>query len=222
MTLRESFRSRGFVRCGRSVENGGVMSGETVKDLLGEIASAGPSGGGGAAAALTGATAAALVALVAGVAARRAPDDSMLREIVNEADDLRARMLGLIDADVAAFGRVVEARRRTDDGRAAAVSDALIGATEVPLELAAASARVLEQCAEVLPRARPSTLADIGVAATLAAAALEGAALTARANLDVLPASAFVAESRRRLDGWLRQSAELRARLPHARQDSNS
>jgi methenyltetrahydrofolate cyclohydrolase len=111
---------------------------------------------------------------------------------------------------------VVEARRRTDAARGDAVSEALIGATEVPLELAATSARVLEQCAAVLPRARPSTLADIGVAATLAAAALEGAALTARANLDVLAAPAFVAESRRRLDGWLRQSATLRARLPRA------
>ena len=192
---------------------------ETLRDVLDGIASPTPSGGGGAAAALTGATAAALVGMVAGVAAHRAPDDAGLREIVGEADALRERMLALIEGDVAAFGRVVDARRRTDDGRAAAVRNALIGATEVPLELAAASARVLEQCAEVLPRARPSTLADIGVAATLAVAALEGAALTARANLEVLPASAFVAESRRRLDGWLRQSAMLRARLPRAGED---
>jgi len=159
--------------------------------------------------------------MVAGVAARRATEDARLGEIVEEMQALRTRMLALIDRDVEAFGRVVEARRHTGDARAAAVSDALIGATEVPLELAAASARVLEQCAEVLPRARPSTLADIGVAATLAAAALEGAALTARANLEILPASAFVAESRRRLDGWLRQSATLRARLPRAGEDSD-
>ena len=170
---------------------------------------------------MTGATAAALVAMVAGVAAHRAPADTRLREIVGEAEALRIRMLAIVDRDVEAFGRVVEARRCTGDARAAAVSEALIGATEVPLELAAASARVLEQCAEVLPRARPSTLADIGVAATLAAAALEGAALTARANLEILPASAFVAESRRRLDGWLRQSATLRARLPRAGEDSD-
>lgn len=192
---------------------------ETVETLLGRIASPDPSGGGGAAAALAGATAAALVGMVAGVAAHRAPDDAGLREIVGEAEALRVRMLALIDRDVEAFGRVVEARRRTGDARAAAVSDALIGATEVPLELAAASARVLEQCVEVLPRARPSTLADIGVAATLAAAALEGAALTAHANLEFLPESAFVAESRRRLNGWLRSGAALRARLPRAGED---
>jgi formiminotetrahydrofolate cyclodeaminase len=132
---------------------------------------------------------------------------------------LSARMLALIDGDVAAFGRVVEARRRPDDSRAEAVRDALIGATEVPLELAVASRRVLEQCASALPRARPSTLGDIGVAATLAAAALEGAALTVRANLEALEAPAFVAETRRRLDGLLREGATLRSRLPRVSED---
>ena len=189
---------------------------ETVESLLGRIASAGPSGGGGAGAALTGATAAALVAMVAGVAARRAPEDARLRETVDEMQGLRVRMLTLIDDDVAAFSRVVEARRRTDEARAGAVRDALIGATEVPLELAAACARVLEQCVAVLPRARPSTSADLGVAAALAAAALEGAALTARANLEALDAPAFVADSRQRLDGLLRQGAALRTRMPRA------
>jgi formiminotetrahydrofolate cyclodeaminase len=192
---------------------------ETLCGLLDGIASPNPSGGGGAAAALTAATAAALVTMVAGVAARRAPDDAGLREIGHEADALRARALGLIERDVEAFGRVVQARRGADDGRAQAVQDALIGASEVPLELAAASARVLEQCAAVLPRARPSTLADLGVAAALAFAALEGAALTVRANLDGLDAPAFVAESRRRLDRLLRDGAALRSRLPQAGKD---
>lgn len=192
---------------------------ETLRGLLDGIASPTPSGGGGAAAALAGATAAALVGMVAGVAAHRAPDDAGLREIVGEAEALRERMLALIEGDVAAFGQVVDARRRTDDGRATAVRDALIGATEVPLELAAASTRVLEQCATLLPRARPSTRADLGVAAALAAGALEGAALTVRANLETLDAPAFVAESRRRLDGLLRQGTALRSRLPRAREE---
>jgi formiminotetrahydrofolate cyclodeaminase len=199
------------------VDNDGVTTeGGTLRELLDGIASPSPSGGGGAAAALAGATAAALVGMVAGVAAARAPEDADLREIVGEAEALRKRMLALIECDVAAFGRVVEARRRTDDGRATAVRDALIGATEVPMELASASARVLGQCMVLLPRARPSTVPDLGVAATLAAAALEGAAITARANLDTLDAPAFVAESRRRLDGWLREAADLRSRLPRA------
>ena len=192
---------------------------ETVRGFLDGIASPTPSGGGDAAAALTGAVAAALVEMVAGVAARRTADDAGLREIASEASALRERLLGLIGRDVEAFGRVVEARRRTDPARAGAVRDALIAATEVPLELATASARLLERCASVLPAARPSTLSDVGVAATLAAAALEGAVLTARANLDGLEAPAFVAESERRLEDLLREGAALRARLPRAGHD---
>jgi formiminotetrahydrofolate cyclodeaminase len=191
-------------------------TGETVQELLGRIASPTPSGGGGAAAALTAATAAALVAMVAGVAAGRAPDDRALSDVVAAMQALRARMLTLVDDDVAAFGRVVEARRRTDDTRAPAVRDALIGATEVPLEVAAAGVRVLEACTSVLPRARTSTLADLGVAGALAAAAVEGAALTARANLDGLDAPRFAAEGRSRLSRLLGEAATLRARLPRA------
>jgi formiminotetrahydrofolate cyclodeaminase len=189
-------------------ENGAVMdSGETVDGLLDRIASARPEGGGGAASALTAATAAALVAMVGGVAARHAPADAGLREIVAEAETLRRRLTALIERDVEAFRRVLEAARRRDDSRAASLREALIGATEVPLELAAGSARVLEQCVALLPAARPSTRADLGVAGALAAAALEGAALTARANLEGLDAPDFVADARRRLDQLTRAAA---------------
>jgi formiminotetrahydrofolate cyclodeaminase len=187
---------------------------ERLGDLLGGIARPHPPGGGGAAAALVGATAAALVAMVGGVAARHAADGSWLREIAGEADALRERMLGMIGRDVAAYGRVMQARRRRDATRADAVREALVGATEVPLELAAMSARVLEQSVAVLPAARPSTVADLGVAATLALAALESAAITARANLDVVDAPGFVADGRRRLDRLVQDGAALRARLP--------
>jgi formiminotetrahydrofolate cyclodeaminase len=195
---------------------------EAVESLLERIASPSPSGGGGAAAALTAATAAALVAMVAGVAARHAPDDGALAEALAAMQALRARMLTLVAADVAAFGRVLEARRRTDDTRAGAVREALIGATEVPLEVAAAGVAVLEGCGSVLARARTSTLADLGVAGALAAGAVEGAALTARANLEGLDAPQFVTESRSRLSRLLREAAGLRARLPRAGEEEPS
>lgn len=192
---------------------------ETVDSLLSRIASPRPEAGGGAAAALTAATAAALVAMVGGVAARHAPADAGLGVIVAEADALRQRLAALIERDVGAFRRVLEAARRTDETRATALRDALVGATEVPLELAAASANILEHCVALLPAARPSTRADLGVAGALAAAALEGAALTARANLEGLDAPAFVADARCRLDQLVRDGAALRARLTQALPD---
>jgi formiminotetrahydrofolate cyclodeaminase len=70
--------------------------------------------------------------------------------------------------------------------------------------------------------ARPSTVADVGVASVLAAAALEGAILTARANLDGLDDLAFAADAGRRVDGLRRRGAELRARLGQTFSDTTA
>jgi formiminotetrahydrofolate cyclodeaminase len=157
--------------------------------------------------------AAALVGMVAAIAARHAPGTPGLDEVVREAEVLRRRLLALIEVDVEAYGRVIEARRRRDD---AAVRHALVGATEVPLEIAGAGARLLDHVVALLAPARPSTLSDLGVAGHLASAALEGAALTARTNLDVLGEGAFVEDARRRLAGLLRQGATQRDRVSRA------
>jgi formiminotetrahydrofolate cyclodeaminase len=184
-----------------------------VDALLARIASPGVLAGGGAAAALTGAAAAALVTMVASVAARHASGDARPAEVAAEADDLRRRLAELIALDILAYGRVLEARRRRDEGQGAALRAALVGAIEVPVELAEASVRTLEQCVDARTFARPSTVADVGVAGILAAAALEGAIVTARANLDGLDDLAFAADTGRRLDALRRRGAALRAEL---------
>jgi formiminotetrahydrofolate cyclodeaminase len=191
----------------------------SVDALLARIASPGVLAGGGAAVALTGAAAAALVSMVAAVAARHAPDASASSGLAAEAEGVRRRLADLIGLDVLAYGRVLEARR--DPGRPAALRDALVGATEIPVELGTTCVRILEQCLEVLTLARPSTVADVGVAGVLAAAALEGAIITARANLDGLDDPAFVAQTRRTLDRLRRRGAELRAGLARTFPDTN-
>jgi len=192
------------------------VSNETVAGLLARIASAGSEAGGGAAAALTAATAAALIAMVGGIATRHAPEESGPREIAGEADALRQRLIALIGLDVDAYRRVLEARRDTAAPRAAAIRDALVRATEVPLEVATASARLLEHCVALLASARPGTRSDLGVAGLLAAAALDAAALTARANLQALAAPPFVADAGAQLDRLLQHGGALRARLSQA------
>lgn len=185
-----------------------------VESFLERLAAPSASAGGGAAAALTAASAAALVAMVAGIAARHGAGDAP--GIAAEADTLRRRLTDVIGLDVEAYGRVLAARRRRDGSRAAALRDALVAATEIPLEVAAAGVRILELCAAVAGGARRSTAADLGVAGVLAAAAADGAAVTARANLETLDAADFVADARRRLEA-LRADAEAhRARLARA------
>jgi len=190
----------------------------TVDALLARIASPGVLAGGGAAAALTAAAAAALVSMVAAVAARHASDRARPTGIAADAEGLRRRLADLIGLDVLAYGRVLQARREASDP--AALRGALVGATAIPLELATTCVTILEQCVEVLALARPSTVADVGVAGVLAAAALEGAVITARANLDGLDDPAFVAETRRTLDDLRRRGGRLRARLAHTFPDT--
>lgn len=183
---------------------------ETIASLLGRLGSPSPSAGGGAAAALTGATAAALVAMVCGIAARHAPDGGALAAIGADARQACQRLTALIEQDVEACRAVFEAG--PPDG-AAALRRALVKATEVPLEVAAIDAALLERCGAIVASARSSTLADLGTAGALSRAALEAAVLTARANLARVEDPAFVRQTTRQLRRSLEQGAAAHERM---------
>jgi len=179
------------------------VAAESVGDFLDQLASSAPAPGGGAAAALTGASAAALVTMVCRVTLKRLPSPA-LEAVANEADDLRRRLWQLAARDAAAFEAVIAARRRPEVERAAAVAAAMREATAVPVDIAVASARVVELCDSANDEARAAALGDLAVAILLAAAALEGAAATARINLTENPDPGFVEtldEAQRRAEG---------------------
>ena len=89
----------------------------------------------------------------------------------------------------------------------------LIRATEVPVEIAHAAERVLALGDRLAMTARASTVSDLGVAVALAAAALEGAALTARVNLLSVDDPAFVARTQAMLAKLAGDAAVMRDRL---------
>jgi formiminotetrahydrofolate cyclodeaminase len=154
----------------------------SVDGFLGALASSAPLPGGGAAAALGGALGAGLVAMVSRVTAERdATARDEMASITSAADRLKDQLASLMGEDVDAYRGLLRVRKK---GAAAAVVEAaMVRATEVPLGVARASCEVLTLCANVAPRARASTLSDLGVAAALAQGALEAAALTVRTNL---------------------------------------
>src|SRR5690606_17762897 len=92
-----------------------------VRELLDAAAARTPAPGGGGAAALTAALAAALT----GMAARFA-DGAEAERAAERADELRAALAPLADADAAAYGAYLAARRRPrhDPGRADAIAAA--------------------------------------------------------------------------------------------------
>jgi methenyltetrahydrofolate cyclohydrolase len=175
-----------------------------------ELASDAPTPGGGSASALAGALAAGLVAMVA----RLTPDE--LAGVVEEADGLRTDLLRLVDEDAGAFDRVMAAFRQpkaTPEEQAArseAIQQGYRGAVEPPLGVCTDAVRVLELAAQVAERGNRNAVSDAGVAAHLAAAALEGAALNVRINLAAIKDEAFRAAAAERVEAAQAEGRTLR------------
>lgn len=168
----------------------------TVRDLTARLASRAPVPGGGSASALSGALGAALVEMVCELTVGR-PEyeevDPVARQIGAAAGELRASLLAAAEEDAAAYLTVVAARRMPRDSdaeraaRKAAVGEASVAATEVPLRIARLAAEVLDLAAGIAPIGNRNAASDAGVAALLAATAVRGASLNVTINLPSLP-----------------------------------
>lgn len=191
------------------------MYGETsLAAFLDQLASSAPEPGGGAAAALVGATGAALVSMVANLTLGRekfAAAAAQMEQALARATALRGSLLAAVDQDAAAFRSVMAAYRlprQTDEQKTArtrAIQEALRGATQVP-------AAVVRLCEEVAALSRvaaehgnPQVVSDAAVAAVLADAAAQSAAINVRINVaaiaDPPTTGPLWAEMQDRLDG---------------------
>jgi methenyltetrahydrofolate cyclohydrolase len=161
---------------------------QTVDAWLAELASDAPAPGGGAAAAMNAAVGAALVSMVC----RFSAGQPAFAEVLVRADALRHEALSLAEQDAAAFGKVVAAYRlpkESDEAkraRTAAIQEALVGAAEVPLRVAALAAEVIGLAERILDGANANVLSDVAVAASSAQAALTAAVVNVEVNLAAL------------------------------------
>jgi formiminotetrahydrofolate cyclodeaminase len=155
------------------------------------LASSEPTPGGGSASALAGALAACLVAMVARLTS------GALDEVEEEADRLRHELLALVDEDAAAFDRVMAAFRLPKETaaeqatRSEAIQAGYRTAVEPPSAVGERALRLLELALQVADEGNPNAVSDAGVAAELAFAALEGAALNVRINLSSITDDAY-------------------------------
>jgi formiminotetrahydrofolate cyclodeaminase len=161
-----------------------------LRDVLSEFASPVPTPGGGSACAAASALGAALLVMAASLAHTRSGSSDLdaARLVL---DDIQRQLTEAIDADSAAYGRVVAAHKQPEAtgaeqaARAAAIQQALRGATDVPLGLMRLSVAALEQARPVAAHAHRTAESDVAVAITLLRAGVEGARLTVDANLRV-------------------------------------
>jgi len=164
------------------------------------LASGAPTPGGGCASALSGALAAGLAAMVARstAASKKFADRAgQMNQVATEADRLRDEFLALVDEDARAFDQVMAAFRMPKEtpeqqaARSQAIQQAYKAAVEPPMRVCTRSLRVLELAAQVAEQGNPSAASDAGVAALLAATALEGGALNVQINLGSIKDEGF-------------------------------
>jgi formiminotetrahydrofolate cyclodeaminase len=142
-----------------------------LKEFLDAVPARTPAPGGGAVAAVAASLAAGLTAM----AARFAPEEWERRaEVVGRAEELRARIEPLADADAAAYGAFMSARTQENVERIVAI----------PFELAEMAAEVAELAALVAADGNPNVSGDAAAGADLAAAVASIAARLVVINVD--------------------------------------
>ena len=153
-------------------------------EFLDGLAAPTPAPGGGAAAAISVALAGALTAMAARLSVAQVDEAETLAA---DADALRRRATALAHADGAAYSAFRAAQRGTPGEskppRREAIRMALVGATEVPLAIAEAGARVAAVAGRVAAEGNPNVAGDAATAAFLAEAATRSAAALVELNV---------------------------------------
>ena len=177
-----------------------LATGPSLDGWIDELAGGAPTPGGGSAAALAGTLAAALVAMVARLTIGKkayAAVEAQAREILAEAEQLRAELRRLVDEDAAAYEGVSRAYKIPKDtaGRAQAIDEALAAAARPPAEVVKLGRRLLALAQTIEQIGNKNAVSDARVAGMLATTAIDGATENVNANLAGMSDQARAKES---------------------------
>ena len=163
----------------------------TVKAFAEETSRESPAPGGGTISAYMGALGAALGTMVANLSSHKPGWDDQWDKFSKWADkgqELIVELLHLVDEDTEAFNRIMAAfglPKKTEEdkqARSAAIQEATLYATQVPLHTMQASFRAFDICKAMAEEGNPNSVSDAGVGALAARAAVLGAGLNAKIN----------------------------------------
>ncbi len=196
----------------------------TCADFAEETASESPAPGGGSISAYMGALGAALGTMVANLSAHKAGWDERWEFFSDWADKGHAVMtelLHLVDEDTEAFNRIMAVfamPKSTDEekaARSAALQEATLYATEVPLRTMKAAYAAFDIVRAMAEEGNPNSVSDAGVGALAARSAVMGACLNVKINAaglkDRAKADELVAEAERIVAEAQRAETEILA-----------
>lgn len=160
---------------------------QTCQGFLDALASKAPVPGGGGASALVGALGAALCTMVGNytVGKKKYADvEEDVKALMARAEDIRARLLALVDADAEAFEPLSKAYAipKEDPSREAVMEKCLRDAAATPMAILRLSCEAIDLHREMLDKGSVIMLSDVGTGVIFCQSALLGAALNVKVN----------------------------------------
>ncbi len=174
-----------------------------VKEFVNETASNSPVPGGGSVAALAGALGVALATMVANLTVGKekyAAVESEMQEIIKKGDDIKDKLVELVDRDATSFDGVMKAfklPKETDEdkaARSAKIQSEYKYAASVPYETAELSMAIMDLAEVVVEKGNPNAVTDGAVAAMMSRTAVLSALLNVKINLGSIKDETFVTE----------------------------
>jgi formiminotetrahydrofolate cyclodeaminase len=166
--------------------------------------------------------AAALVAMVANLTIGRkkyAEVEGEMVDVLKQADTIRLSMMQAVEADAAAYQKVMEAYKLPKESdaekttRSAAIQAATLVAAQVPLSVAQTCASLLPLACEVAEKGNANAITDAASALTFANAAMIAALLNVEINLSGLKDEVFVVMAKEEKEKLRKAAAEYAVKM---------
>lgn len=177
---------------------------KTLSEFADETASESPAPGGGSISAYAGVLGVSLGTMVANLSAGKPGWDDKIdffSDTAERGQNIKNRLLSLVDADTAAFNKIMEAVRLPKSSpeevaiRQEAIKNATIGAVEVPLMVMRTCAEAIPLIKEMAEKGNPNSVSDAGVGILCLRAAIYGAFLNVKINCSGFDYPDFVEKS---------------------------
>ena len=195
----------------------------TVTNFINEVDSKSPAPGGGSVSAVASAMGIALTKMVGhltvGKKKFKALEDETQNEfndVINTFDSYKNEMIELIDKDTEAFNLIMAAfklPKETDEEKALRsekIEEGTLEAIKVPFRVAELSLEALKELDIILKSGNKNCASDLGVAALMLYAGLEGAILNVKINIPGISDKELVAEYNTSVKNMMFEAAEIR------------
>lgn len=174
---------------------------QNLTEFANDTASESPAPGGGSIAAYLGSLGAALGTMVANLSSHKRGWDKRWEEfskVAEEGQQLKDKLLHLVDADTAAFNGIIDAVRmpKGTDAEKKLRQEAMVAATknaiEIPLDVMKTSDACFPLLTQMAETGNPNSVSDAGVGALCCRAAVYGAYLNVKINCKDLDDAGYV------------------------------